>query len=171
MKLTVIVIIFSLTVICIKPATASSSGLFGGISPPLVEQFDPSRQGVVLDIEFKVKNRCAYQFDIDFIHKNKQWNELKNLLRGGKSKKGISIPVHLTIDKQGSKEGKNVFDETVETSGASSHSSSTTNRTIGHTALEPGNYHAILKVISNTPELKGIDANFVIRVRPKTNCE
>lgn len=170
MKLTKI-IIFILAMICIKPAIASSLGLFWGISPPLVEQFDPSRQGVVLDVEFKVKNRCAYQFDINFIHNNKQWNELAEVIGRGKVKKGTILPVHLTIMKNNLQVKEPAFDELVDTYGSSAHSSSSTVRTIGHATLTTGTYRAILEMLQDTPVFTGINANFVVEVRPKTNCD
>lgn len=163
-------VFITLSAICVKPAMAGWLGIWGGISPPLVEKFDSSHQGVALDIEFTVKKKCAYTFNIDFLHRDKQWNELKDLLRGGEAKKGIILPVHLTIEKPDSKEGEYVFDEVVETCGATAHSSSSTERTVGHSNLDPGKYRAILKMSQYTPELSGIETNFVIRVRPKTNC-
>lgn len=164
-------VFITLSVFCSKPAMASWLDLFWGISPPLAEPFDASRQGVAIDVEFRVKKKCIYRLNIEFLHKNNQWNELTELIGRGKAKKGTILPVHLKIMKKNLQVNELAFDELVETYGSSAHSSSSTVRTIGYATLTPGTYQATLKMLQDTPAITGINANFVVEVRPKATCE
>lgn len=163
----IVFIIIAITTMCSKPAMASWLDLFWGISPPLVEKFDPARQGVALDVEFKVKKKYGYRFKIEFLHKNNQWNELEELIGSGKTQKGTILPVHLVIMKKNLQVNELAFDELVETYGTIESSSSSTVRAIGHATLTPGTYRATLKMLQDTPAITGISANFVVDVRPK----
>jgi len=141
-----------------------------GIDPPLKKRINVMKMGTVADDIFHVKKYCVYEFELRAIHKHKMMDEYGLWDRYRTDKKAVPIQVHLAVSRMNNKGAwESIFDGDVFAR-VSGGNLDTTALHIMYMLLDKGDYQVSLEFLHDTPELKGVQADFVILKNWKTAC-
>lgn len=141
-----------------------------GTAPFLKKRINDIKMGILVDDTFHVKKYCSYEFKLRAIHKNKKMDEygLWDLYRA--DKKTVPIQVHLAVSRINNKGAwESIFDSDVYAR-VSGGNLDITSLHIMYMLLDKGDYQVSLEFLQDIPELKGVQADFVIFRNWKTSC-
>ena len=156
-----IVVLMSIFV-CAPPAMAGVLDSLFGLPRPFEHAIDVSKKGIALDTEFKVSRHICYLLEIRFFHRHKKMGDLDDLL--GMSFGSNSIPpFKLHIEKMEKDGTMVVFDQEIKKPMLGlGRGVEITSLELGFLVLERGRYHVTLEMLEDSPQFKGIAANFVV---------
>ena len=141
-----------------------------GVDPLLKKRINVTKMGILVDDTFHVKKYCTYEFVLRVIHKNKMMDEYGLWDRYRADKKVVPIQVHLAVSRlnnEGARESSFDSDVFARVSGGNLD---TTALHILYMLLDKGDYQVSLEFLHDTPELKGVQADFAIFKNWKTSC-
>lgn len=158
------------SVVAIVALTAVAASRAGVVdlfthNPPVQVRVRMDSSGFELRQNFRVTKYCSYDVDLRLIHIQNRMGEFDALLTNE------SLPITVTVDVYRSN-GQRI-DRVAQVSGRPKlrgHAPSTTILNIGYVKLDEGHYRAEVSSTGDAPRLAGIEADFVVQMRPKTSC-
>lgn len=149
-------------------AAFSVASLFDpfGHGVPLETRTKFSKQGFTLRQDFKVGKYCNYDVDLRLVHGTRTRQELQSLLVGN-----AELPLTLNVDIY-RYTGENA-ERVAQLSNAPRMTGWGAEVTIlrsGSLRLDKGRYRVEASTTGEAPQLEGVEADFVMQMRPKTNC-
>ena len=141
-----------------------------GMDPPLIKRINVIKMGTAVEDTFHVKKYCAYEFKLRAIHKTKKMDEYGLWDQYRADKKVVPIQVHLAVSRMNNKGARQAIFDSDVFARVSGGNLDMTSLHIMYMVLDKGDYQVSLEFLHDTPELKGVQADFVILKNWKTAC-
>ncbi len=139
------------------------------VDPPYVKHIYLDKFGDIVNDEFNVKKKCSYQINFDMMHKDKSYNEYKDILINNQLP--VSIELQINLHEKGFL--KNVFQDkgNLIVTGRGVEQTRLEFGYVSYVYLVEGQYQIQARLLEGDPyPLHGIDFILRINQKPKTKC-